>query len=169
MFAWFEYLVAWFVCWLVGWNHSNNHNQWHQQHINCGTIHFVFYILIAKPWKKLHQITSGFRLCQDPLRLFICVCICKKHQQISSTIITKHFRYLKWRNPHLYKLYVRRMEWKKNHPPKIAENKVRPETRTILGTVRNCLVKSFHWQKCMSSMVIEMVPLLGGSSQLVSS
>ncbi len=54
-----EYGVAWLIqcllglntwlCWLVGWNHSNNHNQWHQRHINCGTIHFVFYILIAKP------------------------------------------------------------------------------------------------------------------------
>ncbi len=46
--------------------------------------------------------------------------------------VTKIFKYLKWRNPHLYKLYGYGL-YKGNPTPKIAENKViwKP---SILGT-----------------------------------
>ena len=42
---------------------------------------------------------------------------------------TKHFRYLKWRNPHLYKLYIRLMQGKTHH-----QNSLTRFSTSILGT-----------------------------------
>ena len=51
----------------------------------------------------------------------------------NSIDITKNFRYLKWRNPHLYKLYGYKGYVREDIPTiKIAENKV--QDSSMLGT-----------------------------------